>query len=84
MAAPATAHMLLLKHAALQEWPWQKIGPNLTALEAQRQLDSQRQQRQQQHDGGVGSDLLCLDQELAAAYEEHQLSKQEHMQHFKE
>ena len=73
----------------MQAWRWQKIGPDMTALQAQRQLDEQRQQKlqkqeQQQQDAGVGSDLLCLDQELAAAYEEHQLSKQEHSQYFKE
>lgn len=68
----------------LQAWPWQQVGPSLTTVEAQRQLDEQRQQQHRQHDASMGSDLLCLDQELASAFEVHQQTKQEHGQYYKE
>ncbi len=66
---------------AVQEWAWQQIGPKITPVEAQRRLDAHRQQ---QPDAMMGSDLLCLAQELTDAYEVHQQTRHQHLEYYKE
>lgn len=58
----------------------------MSLVVAQRRLDQSRQQQQQQQheDAVMGSDLLCLAQELASALETHQQTRHEHSTYYKE